>query len=393
MTKSISVDALVVGAGPAGLIFARKVASKGYKVLIVEKENRLAEKACGEGISARVLSTAQIPLKEKNRFVSREIKRAYVYSPSGTKITLGGSEDETLGYIINKKEFLEVMAEYAASEGAEIMMLEPAKDFERIDGGFNVKTRHYWIKTKLLVGADGYLSIVARKLGLEKSRERKIIPSIQYVMVNVELNDWEALEFYVGKKVAPLGYAWIFPKDGKKANVGIGVQQGSPMYYLNKFIESHPEKFAKATKVEFRGAAVTIGGMLKKIVSDNVILIGEAAGQVIPLTGGGIHSSIAGGSIAADVVAEAFEMNDLSGVRLKKYVDEYNRHWGKRIRDSKKALEVIDKLSDEELDKLAEILEPRDVLDLANGLDITRVAAKLMKHPVFSMRMAAKLLS
>ncbi|MCD6562965.1 MAG: NAD(P)/FAD-dependent oxidoreductase [Thermoproteales archaeon] len=393
MTKSISVDALVVGAGPAGLMFARKFSSKGYRVLVVEKENRLSEKACGEGISARVLMTAEIPIKEKERFVSREIKRAYVYSPSGLRITLNGSEEETLGYIINKKEFLEVMAEYATMEGADIMMMEPAKDFERIDDGFNVKTKNCWIKTRLLVGADGYLSTVARKLGFERPRERKIIPSIQYVMVNVELDDWEALEFYVGKSVAPYGYAWIFPKDGKKANVGIGVQQGAPLYYLNKFIKDHPEKFGNATKVEFRGAAVTIGGMLKKIVADNVMLIGEAAGQVIPLTGGGIHSSIAGGSIAADIAIEAFEENDLSAVKLKKYVEEYNRHWGKRIRDSKKALEVIDKLSDEELDKLAEILDPKDVLDLANGLNITRVAAKLMKYPVFSIKIASKLLS
>ncbi|OYT32238.1 MAG: hypothetical protein B6U94_00140 [Thermofilum sp. ex4484_79] len=392
MIKSVSVDTLVVGAGPAGLMFSRKLASKGFKVLVVEKENRLAEKPCGEGISARVLTTAEISEKEKYRFVAREIKRAYVYSPSGNRVVLEGN-NETLGYIINKKNFLEVMAEYASEQGTEIMVSEPAKEFEKIDDGFRVKTKSLWVNTRLLVGADGYLSTVAKKLNLEQRGDRKIIPSLQYVFVNVNLEDWEATEFYLGHDVAPLGYAWIFPKDGKKANVGIGVQKGSPLYYLEKFIKDHPEKFGKATKVEFRGAAVTIGGILKKIVGDNVMLIGEAAGQVIPLTGGGIHSSIAGGSIAAEIAIEAFEENNLSSVKLKKYIDEYNRHWGKRIRDSKKALEAIEKLSDEELDKLAEILEPEDVLDLANGLNITRVAAKLMKYPLFSMKIATKLLS
>ncbi len=384
-------DAVVVGAGPAGLAFARSLSEKGYKVIVVEKEDQLSKKPCGEGISARVLDTARIPRREADRFASRRINGAAIIAPNGKSLVI--RQEGEMGYIVDKRAFLRVMGEYAAAAGAEIRMLEPAREFHRSSEGVKVKTRTLDIEAKILVGADGYLSRVAKTFGLEKPGERKVIPTVQYVMANVELEDPELTYFYLGSKVAPLGYVWIFPKDGKLANVGIGVQGASPKKYLDKFIREHPEFFSKSTTVEFRAAAVTIGGMLEKIVDERVILIGEAAGQVIPLTGGGIHTSIAGGAIAADTVAKALERDDFSVNLLSEYPAEYNKYWGKKIRDSLKGLKAIEAMSDEELNMLAEILEPEDVVNLANGENVGKVALKLMKHPIFSVKLARKLLS
>jgi digeranylgeranylglycerophospholipid reductase len=385
-------DAVVVGAGPAGLTFARFLASKGFRVAVLERNETLAVKPCGEGISARVPVTAELSRSDVPRFVSREIRGALVVAPNGKGVTITG-EGGDMGYVINKRIFLRVLGEYAASAGADIYMKEPVREALRSNGAVKVTARTVEVEASLLVGADGYMSFVAKKFGLESPGERKVIPTVQYVMANVSTPDPSLTYFYLGNDVAPKGYVWVFPKDGTIANVGIGVQGAAPRAYLDKFIKSHPEMFAKAKILEFQGAAVTISGLLKRITSDNVMLIGEAAGQVIPLTGGGIHTSVAGGKIAAEVAAKALEEGDLSERALSEYRRRYDEYWGRRIRDSLKALHAIEKLSDDELNQLAEILTGEDIVNLANGENVAKVALKLLKHPVFSIKLARALLS
>lgn len=384
-------DAIVVGAGPAGLMFSRKLAAKGFKVAVVEKNETLAVKPCGEGISARVLQTAEVSKSDINRFVSKPIKGAVIVAPNGRQVRI--SEEGEMGYVIDKRNFLRVMGEYAASAGADIYMKEQVREATLAEGIVKVITRTLTLEAPLLVGADGYLSFTAKAFGLEKPGERVVIPTVQYVMTNVSVENPDFTYFYLGNNVAPKGYVWVFPKDGTLANVGIGVQGASPKNYLDKFIKEHPEIFGKSKIIEFRGAAVTIGGMLENIVKDHVMLIGEAAGQVVPLTGGGIHTSIAGGKIGAEVAARALETNDYSAKLLSEYVAKYNEYWGKRIRDSLKGLHVIEKLSDEELNQLAEILSPQDIVSLANGENVAHVATKLLKHPIFSIKIAKALLT
>ncbi|MEZ0345484.1 MAG: NAD(P)/FAD-dependent oxidoreductase [Infirmifilum sp.] len=384
-------DTIVIGAGPAGLMFARKLAAAGYRVAVVEKNETLAVKPCGEGISARVLQTAEVSRSDISRFVSRPIKGAVVVAPNGKQVKI--TEEGEMGYVIDKRNFLRVLGEYASSSGADIYVKEPVKQAVITDGTVKVTARTLSLEAPLLIGADGYLSFTARNFGLEKPGERTVIPAIQYVMTNVQVEDPGLTYFYLGNEVAPKGYVWIFPKDGSLANVGIGVQGAAPKNYLDKFIKEHPEIFSKSKIIEFRGAAVTIGGMLEQIVIDHVMLIGEAAGQVIPLTGGGIHTSLAGGKIAAEVAVKALERGDFSAETLSEYVAKYNEYWGKRIRDSLKGLQVIEKLSDDELNQLAEVLSPEDVVNLANGENVVHVATKLLKHPLFSLKIARALLS
>ena len=131
---------------------------------------------------------------------------------------------------------------------------------------------------------------------------------------------------------------------------------------------------------------------MDETVADNVLLVGEAAGQVIPLTGGGIHASMIGGRMAGETAIEALEKEDVTKKMLDGYVEKYQKKWGKRIKDSRKALRVMEKLNDEEFNKLSELLTPQDILDLANGANIARVGQKFIKHPLFSLKLAKALL-
>ena len=380
-------DAIIVGGGPAGLVAARDIASKGFKVAILEKERHLGVKPCGEAVSKETLEDASVT--PKGDFIAQEINGALVYAPNGKSVSI--KREPRAGCILNKALFLQHLVSKAVEAGADILMNQAVADVERKDGLMKIKTQEGELETSLVLGADGFASTVSRKFGFERPGDRELIPCIQYLMVNCNLNDQQITEFYLGREVAPLGYAWIFPKGGGKANVGTGVRGSPAKPYLDRFIKGHPEVFAKARTIGIEGAPVTIGGLLDNIVDDNVMLVGEAAGQVVPFTGAGIHSGIAGGLMAAQTAVEALEEGNLSRDRLMSYPRAYDERWGKRIRNSLRALRVIERLSDGDLNQLADLLDSKDILDLANGFDVARVARKFLRHPLFSLKIAKAL--
>ncbi len=379
-----TLDAVVVGAGPGGLAAGRRLAELGRNVVILEAYQEIkAWKPCGEGVSKETFQTAKVP--EKAGIVSNELNMR-VYAPSGKYV-----EIPLQGYAINKDLFLQEMAKVAVKAGAEIRVGERVESVVMENGRVvGVKTvKGEIIRAKATIGADGYNSVVAKTAGIDNKTE--LIPVFQYKMVGVELDSYKTGHIYVGS-VAPGGYAWIFPKDEEIANVGIGVRPGAPKVYLDKFIKDRPELFSKAKIIGVGGSAVPIGGMSKEISKDGVLLIGDAAGTVIPFTGAGIHSSIAAGIKAAEVISEGIEKGDLSKEFLERSFLEKYDDWVKRINDSLKAMRVFEKLSDDDLNKLAEVLDYEDVIRLANGIEIKSVAKKLLKHPVLAAKVAKALL-
>ncbi len=385
----MKADVVVVGAGPAGLTAAKAIARQGFTVAILERERRLGVKPCGEAVSKRTLETADIP--PSNDFIAQEITRALVYAPNGRHVAL--EEEAGAGYILQKTRFLHRLADNAADAGATFHMNHPVVDVIRGDDGVTVTTKAGDWQAPLLLGADGFASIVSRRLALEPAGTRALIPCIQYLMVNCTFEDPHVITFHLGRHIAPLGYAWVFPTGPRQANVGIGVRGTPAKPYLDQFLKAHPALFAQAAIIGVEAAPVTISGQLARVVDDHVMLVGEAAGQVIPLTGGGIHSSIAAGTMAGETAVEALAAEDLSHNRLGRYAARYGESWGKRIRDSFKALHVLERLSDADLNTLVDLLEPQDILDLANGMDVTRVAGKFLRHPLFGLKLARALLT
>jgi digeranylgeranylglycerophospholipid reductase len=397
---------VVVGAGPAGLVAARTVASSGYSVVVLERERRLGVKPCGEACSRATLMDSMVD--PEGDFVVREIAGARVYAPNGSSVSIQG--DAGVGCILDKALYLEHLASKAAEAGADIRVGCAVESINRNDSSpgradgdaiLRVGVRpgagagngiEDGLEASVMIGADGFNSTVARSFGLEESGKRELIPCVQYHMVNCDFAEEGVAEFYLGKNVAPMGYAWAFPKGGGRANVGVGVRGAPAKPYLDRFIDAHPTMFGRAGVVGLEAAPVTVGGLLRKIVADGVVLVGEAAGQVVPLTGAGIHSGVAGAQMAGLVVSDALAEGDVSAAVLERYQRDYAARWGRRIGDSLKALRAVERLSDEDLNELAGLLSQDDVLDLANGLDITRVAAKLIRHPLLGLRLARALM-
>lgn len=363
--KLIETDVLVIGAGPAGSSTAKYAAQNGAKVILMDKKSEIgAPKRCAEGVSKEGLK--KLGIEPSSRWVTKELSGVRLVSPNGTDVWLNDDQVKLpeAGYILERKVFDKFMAMDAARAGATIMIKTLARGMRKDNNGYIVSCENmgedFEIKAKIVVGADGPESRVGRWGGLKTVIKPKNMESgIQFEMAGVEMEDPDCIEFYFGS-VAPGGYAWIFPKGGDIANVGLGivntVTDKSAYQHLLEFVENCPAT-QNAQAVELNIGGDPVGGMLKELVEDNVMIVGDAAGHVNPLTGGGIITALEAGKYAGEVAAEAIKEGDCSKKRLKEYEKICKKEIGDSFNKYFKTKEYMLSLSDEELDSIAEAFQ------------------------------------
>ncbi len=380
---TIQCDVLVVGAGPGGSMAARTAAENGVDVVIIEEHPVAGTPVyCAEGLSIGGIHDGGLVAEPP--YVSQQITMARIVAPNGNTVDLT-SEDWT-GYTLNREVFDKALAVNAEKAGARLMTETRATgvilDGSRVVG---VKAVHdgegVEFMAKVIIGADGHWSITRRSAGLDRYF-KDYVTCAQYRLGSLDLETPSVNEFWMGEKYAPGGYAWVFPKSREVANVGLGVRvkhTKPPIDYLKDFIDQDP-RFRNAEILNRNGGICPVSGTLDRIVMDGLMLVGDAAGQLIPMTGAGIHSAIEAGKMAGRVAAEAVKEGDVSEKRLSAYREEFDEYWGKRIRDSGRVLEMLDRFSDEDLNTLSEVITNEDVLSLANGTNVAATIAGLVKR-------------
>lgn len=361
----IETDVLVIGAGPAGSSAAKHAAINGAEVLMIEKKSEIGTpKRCAEGVSKDGLK--KLNIKPNSRWVTKEINGVRLIAPNGTSVWLNEEKvklPET-GYVLERKVFDKYLAMEAARAGVKIMVKTLATGLKREEDGLIVSVEcmdhNFDIKAKIVVGADGPESRVGRWAGLKTTLKPKNMESCaQFEMAGLKIEDPSSIEFYFGS-VAPGGYAWIFPKGDDVANVGLGIltteTDKSAYKHLLEFVETCPAT-QNAQPLELNIGGDPVGGMHKKLVTDNLMIVGDAAGQVNPLTGGGIISAMQAGTYAGEVAAAAVREDDFSEDNLKKYQDRCEENIDRTFKRDLKVKEYLLSLSDEELDSIAEAFQ------------------------------------
>ena len=358
-------DVLVIGAGPAGSSAAKHAALNGADVLMIDKKSEIgAPKRCAEGVSKEGLK--KLKIEPSSRWIAKELSGVRMIAPNGSSVWLNEERVKLpeAGYILERKVFDKHMAMDAARAGAKIMVKTLATGLKRDDDSLIISAEcmdnSFDIEAKIVIAADGPESRVGRWAGLSTTLKPKNMESCaQFEMAGLQMEDPDSIEFHFGS-VAPGGYAWIFPKGDDIANVGLGVlttkTDKSAYEHLLMFIENCPAT-QNAQPVELNIGGDPVGGMLKKLVTDNLMLVGDAASQVNPLTGGGIITAMQAGVYAGEVSAAAIATEDYSSKNLKKYQDLCQEDMGKTFKRDLKVKEYLLSLSDNELDSIADAFQ------------------------------------
>lgn len=346
-------DIIVVGAGPAGSIAARSAAEQGISVLLLEKDRDVGYPVrCGEAISKAGVEEF-ISLNDK--WIAAKISKFSFNAPDGSEVIIDFGE---AGYVLERRIFDYELARTAADAGAQILTRAYVNgllfDNEKVSG---VKFEHNGeqkeIKAKVVIAADGVESRVGRWAGLKTHIDfRDMESAVQVTAANIPV-DQNTLYFYFGKDVAPNGYFWIFPKGNNKANIGLGVsgligKKKSAQSFLDDFMNKRYPNAPVLTKI---AGGVPCSVTLDKISAPGIMLVGDAARQVNPLSGGGIASGMIGGSIAGRIAAESVKQNKPG------HILSYDKAWhdrlGKRHETFDRIKEGIYNFSDEKFNNIA----------------------------------------
>ncbi|MBE6528676.1 MAG: NAD(P)/FAD-dependent oxidoreductase [Thermoplasmata archaeon] len=368
--KTYTCDVVIVGAGPAGSMAAKFCALGGMDTILLEKKAEIgAPLRCAEGVSKAWLDECGI--EADPTWIRADMKGAIIKSVKGTTYQLDESKaGNEVGYVLERHLFDKALAKDAANAGAKIMMRTSCTGVIREDGklvGIKAKSmgEEIEIRAKVIVGADGYESQVGRWAGIDTTLKLSDIDScIQYRMCNIDITP-DYCEFVIGS-CAPGGYIWVFPKGEKVANVGIGVagqlcnKGADAKYYLDKWIAEDP-RFKNGQILEIMGGFVSTCPGLDSAVDDNIILVGDAARIIDPITGGGICHACRTGMYAGKVLSECNKTGDFS----KKALQPYEKMWRDRMEDKLfrnwMAKEKLATLDDDTIDELLRLISTADI--------------------------------
>lgn len=321
MVKVVKVDVAIVGAGPAGSTAAEHAALKGASVLILEKRPQVGSPVrCGEFMPAvyemkRILPNATeldsiFDIPNNLHSLTTDVIRIYSPKMRHWDVPFGG-------YTTDRDLFDQYLASRAVKAGAE---LRTGLECTGVKGSA-ISTPEMDIEAKVVIGADGPLSLVGKNLGYARSTD--LCPA---VTVQVK-GDFEPVpEMYFGA-VAPGGYAWVLPKKGF-ANVGLGVARRFSTMPVGEYFDQFLRLKGIKNTDQPMGKFVPMSGPIKRTVIGDSLLVGDAAGQVMAVNGGGIPIAMICGRIAGQAASDTV----LKGLPLTAYEARWRREVYKPLR-------------------------------------------------------------
>lgn len=335
-------DVIVVGAGPAGATTAAMLAQQGYDVLLLDRHTFPRDKTCGDAVPAGAVELLQsLGMQDK---ITQAVQRGELYpltqmllvSPRGHELTATFSKGAhgADSYVSPRLHFDALIQQHAQDSGAafcQAQVKEPLLENGRVIGvsaRINGSTKQ--LRARIVVGADGVTSAITRAL---RPAANQHVDGHRAVALRAYIDGItilpQTVEFYLYKEILP-GYAWIFPTGPNSVNIGLGMRLDHFRKNKQK-LEEMLQQFMAFPEIKKR---LQPGHQMRDVatwqlnfgsqkqlqhVYDGALLVGDAAGFINPLTGGGIHNSLLSAKIAARTIDEAFQKNDTSAAALAPY--------------------------------------------------------------------------
>ena len=394
MTEEYHYDLVVVGGGPAGSSAAYSAAKNGIKVALLEKENAIAETVRTSGVTwIKNIKEFGIPDDCFN-----PIKNFSFCSPNN-QVTISDSIPRAA--VLDVRKTYRWLADEAKQAGADIFVEINVNDVIKNEEGDIVGVSaagpngKVIFHSKVVIDASGFTSTVCKAMGFVTQWER-FGAGAEYE-VKAEKVDSETWWLMVGQEYSPAGYAWIFPLGNNTVRIGVGVGKPEsnvdPTQRLKEIMEKKLgpiKKLGEITPIEFHYGLIPNDGLSRKTVFNNLILVGDSAGQANPLVLEGIRYAIKFGRVAGKVSADAIK----SGKTNKDALYPYEENWRKEIESKiNSAGKVQDRwigLTDEEWDKELDIikeLKPEEFIDFIKAdFGLSNMIKLATNHPKLAVR-------
>ena len=344
-------DVVIAGAGAAGNYLAYKLAGLGYKVVIFEEHERIGKPVqCTGIVGAECLD--RFPLFEGA--VLGEVSSAKLFRPSGKELRV--SRDSVQGYIVDRAAFDRGLAEKAQRQGAQYLLGSRVEDMAVLDNRVRIETAGAeTFEAKTAVIACGFGSKLPQRLGLGEVGDL-----IMGAQAEVSVDDIEEIEVYFNQGVAPGFFAWFVPTTEGRALVGL-FSRRNPGTNLRDLLES----FFRQGKIATPEVKISYGGIplrpLPKTYLRRVLVVGDAAGQVKPTTGGGIYYGLLCAEVAIDTLHRALSADRFSERLFSRYQKEWKQRIGRELRTGYFARRLYERLTNHQIDKIFDIIESRGI--------------------------------
>ena len=392
--EELNFDVVVVGGGPAGSSAAHMAAKNGCTVALIEKEKEIAETVRTSGVTwISDIKTFGIPEARYN-----PIKKFSFCSPKNS-VKISGEIAKAA--VLDVRKTYRFLANRAKTSGSELFtstnVTEVLKDDTGKCTGVIAKSdgKQIQFNSKVVIDASGFVSVIAKELGYV-TQWKKFGAGAEFEVKTEKLehDNWWLM---VGQEYSPAGYAWIFPTSKDTARIGVGIGKPDsdvdPTVRLNELLEKKlgPIKdLGNIEKIEFHYGLIPNDGVSRKTVYDNLILVGDSAGQANPLVLEGIRYAIRFGEVAGQVAADAIKNGDTTEMSLSPYEKEWKRAIESKINSAGKVQNRWVGLTDDEWDKELSIIEELTADEFLDFIRADFGVSKMVKlathHPKMIVR-------
>jgi len=336
-------DAIVVGAGPGGSAAALGLARGGAQVLLLDKFDFPRDKPCGDFIGRQAFALARKLGVSDRRFAEYPpLTGVQMRTPGNRDLNLVGIRAGAGARIIPRTVFDTALVELAIASGAHFRRLQVQGLLTENGQAVGIVGREAReeIRAPLIIGADGWSSVVARGMGLNLNEKATTGVAVRAYFENVA-GLANKVAFHFPASILP-GYGWLFPvgRNGA-ANVGLGLiadeYQGSEKGNLSAMFEdfiAHTEILAGAKRIsQNRSWPLALGWQAnRRLLGPGAMLVGDAACLVGPLTGAGIYPAMRSGLLAAETALAALDKSQFGTEQLQFYQKRVQHEFRWRLR-------------------------------------------------------------
>jgi len=346
-------DVIVVGGGPCGSFSALTAAKLGVDVIVCEEHREIGVPShCAGHVSLSGLKRLGLTLTQE--VVENEIKGAVFYSPSGHEFRVKFASPVTC--VLNRALFDKFLANLA--EEAEVKYrLRTRVESLFMDAGSvrGASVKGEVLKSNVVIDSEGCSSILLKKAGLPTLDNSMVVKGVEAEVDKVEDVNHDTVEVYLGQRYAPGLFAWIIPRPDGSAKVGLATKVGNPKTCLQSFVSHNPKAAKKLKQSRFVSVSyhpITLGGPIAKTYHNGLLVVGDAASQVKPTTGGGVIMGLTCAKIAGETAYQAVLNDDFSENFLSRYQQRWQKAIGFDMAVMRQMRLMLNRLSDRRLDKI-----------------------------------------